>query len=123
MSGTLLRLLIIAGDFLPPCSGSSERIWNIARILRKLGCRVILSMHIWKPFKTTEVEIIPFPRWRFYLLSVMRWLTRIVPNARHSVLQVELFSPLRSLAIRVALYPLVKRAILVIHDLSWLREV
>jgi len=119
-----LKALIMAGDFLPPCSGSSERVWILTGRLVELGFNIFLSMHIWRDFDVDieGIKMMPFPRWRFYVHKLLRWFIELLKSSRYDILQVELFSPLRSLLARVALHPFTRKTILVIHDLSWLYQ-
>jgi len=115
-----IKVLIAVGDYLPPCSGSSERVWNLARELTKFA-DIFCTAHVWRPFKSAEsIEVIPFPSWRFRIWELARWLKNLLRYARYDILQVELLSPLRSLILRVSLHPFIGRSVLVIHDLSWI---
>jgi len=122
-----LKLLIIAGDYLPPCSGSSERIWDLSKeIATKFKCRVVLSMHLWREFRIKNVEnvnIIPLPQWRFRIWELFKWIKQLIKSGRYNVLQVELFQPLRSIIIKVILHLWAEKSVLIIHDLSWLYDI
>lgn len=121
-----LKLLIIAGDYLPPCSGSSERIWWLTKEIATFKCRIVLSMHLWREFRpecVQNVNIVPLPQWRFRIWELLRWFKQLVKLEKYNILQVELFQSLRSIIIRAIFHPWIKKSILVIHDFSWLYDV
>jgi glycosyltransferase involved in cell wall biosynthesis len=121
-----LKILIIAGDYFPPCSGSSERIWQLIKEITRLRCKVTLSIHLWRDFRVEDfrnVNIIPLPRWRFRIWEIFKWIKQVIKSGRHNILQVELFQPLRTIIIRVIFHLWAEKFVLIIHDLSWLYDV
>ncbi|MCX8205555.1 MAG: glycosyltransferase family 4 protein [Candidatus Nezhaarchaeota archaeon] len=121
-----MRVLFIVSDFFPPCSGSSERVWNIAKELSlRYGVEVILTTYLWRRLPATFeiVKWIPFPRrGRIRGLNFLRWVCQLLRHSKYNIVQVELFSTFKALLFRLILAPLARGFVLVLHDLEWLHR-
>lgn len=119
-----MKVLIVALAALPPIGGTSERIWRISKGLAKMGLDVTVYMGVHSQVKE-ERNLHPFnlPSSQLDLLNVLKWFVHLLCRSKTSdIVQIECFSPFRSLILCVLLKPLARGLVLVLHDKYWLYD-
>jgi glycosyltransferase involved in cell wall biosynthesis len=115
-----LRILILYAGFLSRSSGTDERVFQIATGLANQGVKVKLSACV-DPSNKPNVDhtnFIEFPD-STNVLKILAWVVQIVAcslKQKYDIVQMECFSPIKTLALFLLMRPFTRKFVIVLHD-------
>lgn len=119
-----MHVLILFAATISRLSGTSERVFQIAKGLADYHVQVTLSGASGVDVESldlTNLQVITMPNRIAKLPSIFRWVAELVASGlihRYHVVQIESFSLARSLALFLLLRPFSRKRIIVFHD-AW----